>query len=431
MDFTDFESGANGWPQDANRSIVKESDNRWYKILNGATALSDKTFTDYELTFKLKTPESIGENATLYVFDRQAGSGSTRVGYKTRPDGSSSWLLYNAAWTVLHEEKLPGHDLQPNTEYEIKMRVKGGDISVYVDGHFRLKAADPGHNAAGKVGFYVNNVSHMLFDDIRFKALSTELAGIIPSEREIRLAAGEQHQLQVTFDPADTPDTGVTWQSADPAVAEVSDKGVVSAVYEGETTVTAVSVVNPLIKADIAVTVSNIMHETDFESGSNGWPVDPNRSIAADPDGNRRYKILNGATGLLDRVFESYELEFTLKTPAVMPDDGTMYVFDRQDASGSTRIGYRTRPDGTSDWILYDTAWQQIADSALPNRDLQPDTEYAVKIIVKNGDVAIYVDGELRLSGTDPNHRPSGKVGFYVSGFDYMLFDNIRFTVVP
>ncbi|MGG4106247.1 Ig-like domain-containing protein [Paenibacillus lautus] len=359
MDFTDFESGANGWPQDANRSIAKEGDNRWYKILNGATALSDKTFTDYELTFKLKTPESIGENATLYVFDR------------------------------------------------------------------------PGHNAAGKVGFYVNNVNHMLFDDIRFKALSTELAGIIPSEREIRLAAGEQHQLQVTFDPADTPDTGVTWHSADPTVAEVSATGVVNAVYEGQTVITAVSVVNPLIKADIAVSVSNIMHETDFESGSNGWPVDPNRSIAADPDGNRRYKILNGATGLLDRVFESYELEFTLKTPAVMPDDGTMYVFDRQDASGSTRIGYRTRVDGTSAWILYDTAWQKIAESVLPNRDLQPETEYTVKISVKDGDVSIYVDGEPRLAGTDPNHRPSGKVGFYVSGFDYMLFDNIRFTVVP
>lgn len=431
MDFTNFESGANGWPQDANRSIVKEGDNRWYKILNGATALSEKSFAEYELSFKLKTPESIGENATLYVFDRQAGSGSTRVGYKTRPDGSSSWLLYNAVWTVLREEKLPGHDLQPNTEYEIKVLVKGGDISVYVDGQFRLKAADPGHNAAGKVGFYVNNVSHMLFDDIRFKALSTELAGIIPSEREIRLAAGEQHQMQVTFDPADTTDTGITWQSADPSVAEVSDTGVVHAVYEGQTIITAVSVVNPLIKVDIAVTVSGIMHETDFESGGNGWPVDPNRSIAADPDGNRRYKILNGATGLLDRVFESYVLEFKLKTPSSMPEDGTFYIFDRQAGSGSTRIGYRSRTDGTSSWILYDSAWQKIAETPLPNLDLQSDTEHAVKVVVKNGDVAVYVDNEPRLAASDPNHQPSGKVGFYVSGFDYLQFDDIRFSVVP
>ncbi|WP_059044538.1 Ig-like domain-containing protein [Paenibacillus rubinfantis] len=432
MDFTDFESGANGWPQDANRSIVKEGDNRWYKVLNGATALSSKSFSEYELSFKLKTPETIGNAATLYIFDRQVGSGSTRVGYKTRADGSSAWLLYDPAWAILKEVKLPGHDLQPNTEYEVKMLVKGGDISVYVDGGLRLKAMDPGHNAEGKVGFYVAGVSHMLFDDIQFKALSTELAGILPVESQIRMIPGEQRQMQLTFDPSDTPETEVTWQTADPAVATVDAMGVVNAVYAGETIVMAVSAVNPLVKADISITVSNVMHETDFENGGNGWPVDPNRSIAADPDGNRRYKILNGATGLLDRDFESYVLEFTLKTPTVMPENGgVMYIFDRQDAAGSTRIGYRTRADGTSGWILYDTSWQKLAEADLPGLDLQPDTEYAVKVVVKEGDVAAYVDGALRVAGTDPNHRPRGKVGFYVSGFDYLLFDDIRVSLNP
>nr|WP_145157367.1 Ig-like domain-containing protein [Paenibacillus terrae] len=431
MDFTDFESGANGWPVDANRSIVKVDENRWYKLLNGASALSSKKFSDYELTFKLKTPATIGENATLYIFDRQAGSGSSRIGYKTRADGTSSWLLYNSAWSVLKEIKMPEHDLKPGTEYAVKMLVKGGDISVYVNGGFRLKGTDPGHNSEGQVGFYVNNVSDMMFDDIQFKALTTDLAGMIPADNQVRLAAGESKQLQLTFDPADTPDTDVTWQSTNPAVAEVNDMGVVSAVYEGETVITAVSKVNPMIKADIAVTVSNVMHETDFETGGNGWPVDPNRSIAADPDGNRRYKILNGATGLLDRNFSSYQLEFKLKTPAVMPNDGVLYIFDRQDATASTRIGYKTRADGTSAWMLYDTAWQKIKEEALPGQDLQPDTEYDVKAVVKDGDIQLYVNGELRLSGTDPGHKPSGKVGFYVSGFDYLLFDDIRFSVVP
>lgn len=67
----------------------------------------------------------------------------------------------------------------------------------------------------------------------------------------------------------------------------------------------------------------------------------------------------------------------------------------------------------------------------MPNRDIVSDTEYAVKVVVKNGDVAVYLDNEPRLAATDPNHQPSGKVGFYVSGFDYMLFDDIRFSVVP
>ncbi|UQZ37388.1 hypothetical protein C2I18_05420 [Paenibacillus sp. PK3_47] len=431
MDYTDFESGANGWLQDANRSIEKIGTNRWYKILNGASSLSPKSFSDYELSFKLKTPAVLGDNATLYIFDRQAGSGSTRIGYKTRADGSSAWLLYNSAWTVLKEVKLPGHDLQPDTEYAVRMLVKGGDISVYLDGAFRLKGNDPGHNAEGKVGFYVSNVSQMHFDDIQFKELTTELAGIIPVQSDVRLAAGEQQQLQLAFDPSDTPDTGVTWQSADPAVATVDQTGVVSAVYGGETVITAVSVVNPQIKADIAVTVSNIMHETNFENGGNGWPVDPNRSIAADPDGNRRYKLLNGATGLLDRSFTSYQLDFVLKTPSVMPDNGILYIFDRQDSAGSTRIGYRTRADGTSAWILYGTAWQKLTENVLPAHDLQPDTEYTVRVTVKDGDIAVSVDGAPRLAGSDPGHRPSGKVGFYTSGFDYMLFDDITFSVMP
>lgn len=91
MDFTDFESGANGWLQDANRSIEKIGTNRWYKILNGASSLSAKSFSDYELSFKLKTPEVMGDNATLYIFDRQAAAAPaasvTRPGRMEAPPG--------------------------------------------------------------------------------------------------------------------------------------------------------------------------------------------------------------------------------------------------------------------------------------------------------------------------------------------------------
>ncbi|MNE93114.1 hypothetical protein D3C80_1909180 [compost metagenome] len=54
-----------------------------------------------------------------------------------------------------------------------------------------------------------------------------------------------------------------------------------------------------------------------------------------------------------------------------------------------------------------------------------------MKLTAKDGDISVYVDGALRLTGNDPGHRPSGKVGFYTSGFEYMLFDDIVFSVMP
>lgn len=431
MDYTDFESGANGWPQDANRSIVTVDGNHWYKLLNGASAVKEKAFTDYELRVKLKTPETMGAGATLYIFDRQSSNQPGRIGYRSRPDGTSSWLLYDSAWAVVKEAKLPGRDLQPNTEYSLKVLVRGDDISVYLDGQLRLKATNPGYNPSGKVGFYINDMPNLLLDDIQFKEPTTELSGIVPAESDVRIAAGERKTLAVSFDPADAEDTELVWESSDPSVATVDEGGTVTAVSEGEAIVTATSASHPDISAEIRVTVSNVLHFTSFEAGGNGWPVDPNRSIYADGDGNRWYRIANGATGILDKTFTDYQLEFKLKTPETLPEGGgTLYIFDKQDSVGSTRIGYKMKADGTSAWILYNPSWSILKTVDLPGRDLEANTAYDVKVVVRGAQLQVYVDGVLKLEGSDPNHRPSGKVGFYASGFGYLLFDDVKLSLV-
>lgn len=430
MDYTDFESGANDWTLDGNRLIEKVGDNRWYKILSGATSLSKKDFTEYELSFKLKTPAAIPAYATLYVFDRQVGSDSSRIGYKTNADGTSRWLLYNAAWATVKEVTFPGYDLQPDTEYRIKVLVKGADISVYVNDQLRLKAADPGHNPVGKVGFYVNNFSYLLFDDIKFTLPTKNVSGLILDQTNANLVAGEQLTLHASFDPSDAVNTAINWSSSNPQVATVDSNGVVSAVYSGEAVIAAVSAENPNAWASVKITVSDIMHTTDFESGGNGWPVDPNRSIAL-IDGNRWYKLLNGASGVLNKEFTGYDLSFKLKTPTVLPDSTTFYIFDRQDAAGATRIGYRTTGDGTSKWILYNKAWVAVKTNTSPGLDLEPDTEYSVRVIADGADISVYLNGELRLQGADPGYNASGKVGFYAGGFSYLLLDNIEFKQLP
>lgn len=62
--------------------------------------------------------------------------------------------------------------------------------------------------------------------------------GITLDDRVVTLTSlGEQHQLNVRFKPADTTDTPV-YVSANPAIAEISETGLITAVGSGETTIT-------------------------------------------------------------------------------------------------------------------------------------------------------------------------------------------------
>ncbi|MNP68709.1 hypothetical protein D3C76_1647040 [compost metagenome] len=57
--------------------------------------------------------------------------------------------------------------------------------------------------------------------------------------------------------------------------------------------------------------------------------------------------------------------------------------------------------------------------------DLQPDTEYNIRVLAEGSSIRVYVNGELRLDGTDSAHNPSGTVGFYVGGFSAMWIDDV------
>ena len=67
------------------------------------------------------------------------------------------------------------------------------------------------------------------------------LKGISFPYTSLTMKKGEAKQLQVVFDPEYAENKNVTWKSSDPAVATVDDAGKVTAVWNGETTVTATS----------------------------------------------------------------------------------------------------------------------------------------------------------------------------------------------
>ncbi|SDD68754.1 Right handed beta helix region [Paenibacillus sp. UNCCL117] len=434
MEYTDFENGRNGWPTDPNRSIVEMSDgNHMYKLLMGATTLNENDFSNYELTFKLKTPAVIPEIATFYVFDRQNKTGSGgRIGYRKIADGTSSWILYNGAWATVKENKLSAADLQPDTVYNFKIIVKGSDISVYVDDKLKLKASDQTHNLSGQVGFYAGGFSSLLFDDIKFSVPGKDVTGLMLDKSSYNMVVGEKLPLTVQYDPSDTSDRAVVWQSSDSEIASIDGNGVVTAVANGETEVTVTSLVNPNATAKAKIFVSDIWLSTDFDSGANGWPVDPNRSIVT-VNGNKKYRIVKGANALHPKTFENYDLTFKLKTPAVIPDLGTLYVYDRQAGGKSGIIGYKKFADGTSKWLLYNKDFVELKANNLPSEDLKPDTEYQIRIIAEGTNVRVYLNGELRLEASNPTANLSGTIGFYVGGFSELWFDDVvvRTVKVP
>ncbi|OKP97146.1 OmpL47-type beta-barrel domain-containing protein [Paenibacillus sp. P46E] len=431
MDDTNFENGRNSWPSDSNRNIVEvDGGNHMYKLLKGATTLNENDFSNYELTFKLKTPPAIPELATFYVFDRLNPSGSGgRIGYKKYADGTSAWILYNAAWGTVKQNVLATQDLKPDTVYNMKIIVKGQEISVYADGKLKLKANDPTFNPSGKVGFYAGGFDYLLFDDIRFTVPTKNVAGLLLDKSSVNMVMDEQLQLQVQFDPSDAENRSVAWQSSHPEVASVSENGTVTAQGLGETVITVTSAANPAATASARIVVSDILHFTDYDSGANGWPVDPNRSIVT-VNGNKMYKILKGASALHPKLFTDYDLTFKLRTPAEMPDTGTLYVYDRTASGNSGKIAYKKLADGTSQWILYGPTWTVLQTKNVPTMDLQPNTEYSLRILVDGASIRVYVNGELKLDGSDPKHNLTGTVGFYVGGFSELWFDDVKFTMI-
>ena len=82
-----------------------------------------------------------------------------------------------------------------------------------------------------------------------------DVTDITLSETEKALTEGETFTLTATVNPADATNPAIEWSSSDVAVATVDENGVVTAVSEGEATVTATSVADPTKTASCKVVV--------------------------------------------------------------------------------------------------------------------------------------------------------------------------------
>jgi len=102
----------------------------------------------------------------------------------------------------------------------------------------------------------------IILDNLEKEILLTKIS--IPSSRTLEL--GKTLTLTPEFTPSNATNRNHTWTSSDESVATVSNAGVVTAVKEGQTTITVTSEFNSNIKSECLVTVTNASNSLNTET---------------------------------------------------------------------------------------------------------------------------------------------------------------------
>lgn len=282
------------------------------------------------------------------------------------------------------------------------------------------------------------------FEAIAFDEIGTEghigqtqqpevvaLEAIAFDRARLNIDAGDEAKVKAVPLPWNADDAAVSYTSADTAVATVNDKGIVLGIGPGTTTITAIAKADASKTATIEVIVDEgdgVLHFTDFESGANGWPTDPNRSIQIDESGDRVYRIVKGANAQLPRDFTAFVLDFDVTTPDTAPVNSGFVVYNRH-GNGGGYLRYRNAEAGPT-WTIFDDAWKVVAEKVLPaEQGLAAGETSHVRVAVQDGRIRISMNGQVALEGADPGPGAAGRVGFYVEGYSSLDFDDIGFSL--
>ncbi len=89
----------------------------------------------------------------------------------------------------------------------------------------------------------------------KFEKIIIDVEDIVVDKRTIELEPGKTDKITVTVTPDNATEKGVTYESSDKKVVTVDEEGNITAVGEGEATITVTSKDDPTIKETIKVTV--------------------------------------------------------------------------------------------------------------------------------------------------------------------------------
>lgn len=83
-----------------------------------------------------------------------------------------------------------------------------------------------------------------------------------------KLGIGNTLTLAASVQPTTATDKSITWSSTDPAIATVSNQGVVTGVAEGSVSITATSVSTPSVKASVNIEVYEELESISFDQSA-------------------------------------------------------------------------------------------------------------------------------------------------------------------
>ena len=300
--------------------LTVDYDGNFYTTAGYGDWVEDKETGDYEFDFTgyLYTwTEEDAEDGIVKLTEKFAVDTYGRLAYDLDNDKIYMAATNQENWNdYLYEIDPATGEYAPTTDtYNEELDYEAGNLPMSYQSLFAVPSEDP---------------------DVIDDTPTDEVGEFYVTPEELNLMVGATANLTYFISPWTLSDRSVTWSSADTTVAVVDANGKVTAVGEGETTITAAANVDPDKTAAVAVTVvpmpsvplSGLVFDTDSRAYWSKFTLDDPASFKHVSDAQSNF--YSGTLGM------DYELGDTY---LYAMDNTTLYAIDPTDGFAAYDVG--------------------------------------------------------------------------------------------